>query len=82
MGVCVSGGGGGGGECNLNSSWGSLNNTKTVKAVTMAFCSIQWKEFSRNIRAKFGIPSSSHSPDIGKNSDGDISDFWIQLQKR
>ena len=45
-----------------------------VKAVTLAFCSIQ-KHFIRDIRAIFGIPNSPQSPDIGQNSDGAISDF-------
>ena len=31
----------------------------------------------RDIRAKFGIPNSPESPDIGQNSDGGISDFRI-----
>ena len=30
-----------------------------------------------DIRAKFGIPISPQSPDIGQNSDGCISDFQI-----
>ena len=34
----------------------------------------------RDIRAKFGIPNSPQSPDIGQNSDGGISDFWISGQ--
>ena len=32
------------------------------------------------VSAKFGIPNLSQSPDIGENSDGDISDFWISGQ--
>ena len=32
------------------------------------------------IRAKFGIPISPQSPDIGQNSDGCISDFQISGQ--
>ena len=31
----------------------------------------------RDIRAKFGIPNSPESLDIGQNSDGGISDFRI-----
>ena len=54
--------------------WFSPNNSKTVKFVTVAFCSIQ-QYFIRNIRTKFGIPNLPQSPDIRKNSDGSISDF-------
>ena len=36
--------------------------------------------FLRNILAKFGIPNLNQSPDIGQNSDGDISDLWITGQ--
>ena len=35
----------------------SLNNSETVKSVTLAFCSNQ-QHFIRDIRAKFGIPYS------------------------
>ena len=42
------------------------NNSKMVKTVTLAFCSI--------------IPNSSQSQDIWQNSDGDISDFRISGQ--
>ena len=59
--------------------WFSLNDSETVKAVTPAFCSIQ-EHFIRNVHAKFSIPNSSQSPDIGQNSDGDISDFHISDQ--
>ena len=31
-------------------------------------------------RTKFGIPNSPESPDIGKNSDGGISNFQISGQ--
>ena len=31
----------------------------------------------RYIRAKYGITNSTKSIDIGQNSDGSISDFWI-----
>ena len=31
--------------------------------------------FNREIRAKFGIPNLTQSPDIGSKSDGDIFDF-------
>ena len=36
---------------------------------------LQHSHFIRDIRANFGIPNSSQSPDIGQNSDGGISDF-------
>ena len=35
--------------------WFPLNNLETIKAVTLAFCSIQY-HFIRDVRAKFGIP--------------------------
>ena len=57
----------------------NLNNSKTVKSVTLAFCSIQ-KLLIRDIHTNLGIPNLSQSPDIGKNSDGSISDFWISGQ--
>ena len=59
--------------------WFSLNNSETVKAVTLAFCSIQ-KYFVRDICAKFGIPNLLQSPDFGQNSNGGISDFQISGQ--
>ena len=34
----------------------------------------------RDVHAKFGIIYSPQSPDIGQNSDGGISDFWISGQ--
>ena len=61
------------------SSWFSLNNSKTVKAVTLEFCGIQ-QHFIRDIRAKFDIRNSSQSPYIGQTSDGGISDFRISVQ--
>ena len=56
----------------------SLNNSETVKAVTLAFSifSIQL-HFIRDIRAKFGVPNSPQSPDIQQNSNGDICHFRI-----
>ena len=51
-------------------SWFPPNNSETVKAITLASCSIQ-----KNIFAKFGIPNLSWSQDIGQNADGGISDF-------
>ena len=33
--------------------------------------------FIRDICVKFGIPYSRKSPDIGQNSDGDVSDLRI-----
>ena len=59
--------------------WFSLNNSKTVNAVTLEFCSIQ-QHAIRDIRAKFGIHNLPQSPDIGQNPDGGISDFWISGQ--
>ena len=68
-----------GGGVILFSSWFSLNNSKTVKAVTLEFCSMQ-KYFIRDICAKFGIHDSPESPDIVQNSDGSVSDFRISGQ--
>ena len=59
--------------------WFCLNNSETVKAVTLALCSIQW-QFIRDVRTKFGILNSTQSPNIGPNSDRGISDFWISGQ--
>ena len=59
--------------------WFSLNNSKTIKAVTLEFCSIQ-QHFIRNIRAKFGISNLPQSPYIGQNSDVGISNIWISGQ--
>ena len=53
--------------------WFSLDNSETVKAVTVTFCSIQ-EDFVQHICAKCSIPNSS---DIGKNADRGISNFWI-----
>ena len=50
------GGGGGGGGVILPPSWISFNNSKTVKAGTLEFCSIQLNSV-RDIHAKFGISS-------------------------
>ena len=61
------------------SCWFSLNNTETVKAATIAFCSIQ-EHFIRDIRIKLFIPYSPQSLDIGQNSDRDIPDFRISCQ--
>ena len=74
-------GGDRGGVGNFTSSpcWYSLNNSETVKAVTLAFCSIQ-QHFINDARAKFGIPNSLRSLDTGQDSDGGISDFWISGQ--
>ena len=47
-----------------------------VKAVTLAFCSIQ-KHFIRKTQVKFGFPNSFQFPDIGQDSDGSISIFLI-----
>ena len=56
--------------------WFSLNNSETVKAATLEFCSIQL-HLIRDVLAKFGIPYSPQSPDIGQNLDEGISDFRI-----
>ena len=45
----------------------------------MQFCIIQYL-FIRHIRTKFGIPNSSHFPDIGQKSDGFFSNFRISGQ--
>ena len=71
--------GGWGGGVILSPYWFSLNNSETVKAVTLPFCSIQ-ENFIRGIRAKCRISKLSQSPDIGQNSDGGISDFRISGQ--
>ena len=68
-----------GGRVILPPCWFSLNNSETVKAVTLAFCSIQ-QHFIKDVRAKFGIPNSLRSLDTGQDSDGGISDFWISGQ--
>ena len=49
---------------------------KLHNSVTLAFCGIQLN-FIRNICPNFGIPNLSQSQDIGQDSDGGISDFWI-----
>ena len=59
--------------------WFSLNNSKTVKAATLAFCSIQLN-LIRDVYAKFGSLYLLQSPDIGRDSDVRISDFWISGQ--
>ena len=59
--------------------WFCLNNSDTVKAVTLAFCSIQ-SNFVGDVLDNFGIHYFSQSPDIGQNSDGGISDFRISGQ--
>ena len=53
-------------------SWFSLNNSETVKDLTLTLI--------RDIRDKFQIPNLTQSLDIGQNSDRDISDFWISGQ--
>ena len=45
----------------------SLNNSAIVKAVNLAFSSIQ-SPFIRNIHGRFGTHNSLQSPDIGQNS--------------
>ena len=50
-----------------------------VKAVTLAFCSIQ-QHFIRDIPIEFGMSKLPQSSVIGENSGGDISDFRISGQ--
>ena len=50
-----------------------------IKAVTLAFCSIQ-QNFIGDIRATLGISNLPQSSDIGQNSDRDISNFQISGQ--
>ena len=64
---------------NFTPCWFSLNNSETVKAVTLAFWNIQ-KYIIRDIHATFGIPNSSQFPYTGRNSDRGISDFWMSGQ--
>ena len=59
--------------------WFSLNSSETVKAVTLAFCSIEYL-LIRDIRPKFGITNSPQSLDIAQNSDGAIYDFQVSQQ--
>ena len=59
--------------------WVFLKNLETVKSVALAFCSIQ-SFFIRDIHAKFGIPNSPESPDVGQSSGRGISNFWISGQ--
>ena len=63
----------------LEPCWFSLNNSETVKAVAMSFCSIQ-QTFIRDICAKLGIPNLPQCPGIGKISDEVISNFQISGQ--
>ena len=59
--------------------WFPLNNSETIKLVTLAFCSIQ-SRFIRDTRATFGIPYSPQYADIEQKSDGSISNFRISSQ--
>ena len=68
-----------GGGSILPLCWLSLDKSETVKAVNLAFGSIQ-QLFNRYIRAKVGISNLPQSPVIGQNSDGSISDFRISGQ--
>ena len=77
--LVVMGWGGGGGVNSPSPCWFSFNNSETEKAVTLAFCSIQW-HFIRDICAKFAISNLPQSPDIGQNSDGGNSNFSISGQ--
>ena len=69
----------GGGEGGYPPSWFSLNNSETVKAVTLAFCSIQ-QHFIRYVHAKVGILNLLQTPDIEHNSDGGVPDARISGQ--
>ena len=55
----------------------SLDNSEMVQAVTLAFCSIQYRFIVVDICGKFGMSSSPQSPDIGQNSDRGYFDFRI-----
>ena len=59
--------------------WFSLNNSETVKAVTLAFCSIQYIALETFVPNLVSI-TRPQSADIGQNSEGGISDFWISGQ--
>ena len=59
--------------------WFSLNNTEMVKAITLAFCSIQ-QHFTGAICTHFSIPNLCQSSDIRQNPDVGISDFRISGQ--
>ena len=54
--------------------WFPLKNSETVKAVTVQ------QHFIRGNCARYGIPGSFQSLDIGKNADVGISDFQIPDQ--
>ena len=64
---------------NFTPCWLLLNTSEMVKALTLAFCSIQ-QHFNRDVYVKFGIPYLPQSPHIGQKSDGDILDFQISGQ--
>ena len=64
---------------NLSRGGYVLNHSEMIKAVTIAFCSIQW-HFLRYIRAKLSIPTSPYSPDVGEKTEERISDFRISGQ--
>ena len=55
-----------------------FHNWETVKAVNLAFGSIQY-HFISDILDKYGIPNSPQSPDFGQKFDGSISDFQISV---
>ena len=66
-------------EGNFTHHWFCLNNSEKVKALTLAFCSIQ-KSFIKGIHYKFGVPNLPQSPDINQTSNGSISDSQISGQ--
>ena len=59
--------------------WFFLNNSETVRAVTVAFCRIQY-HLIRDIYAKFGISKLPQSLDVKQKSDGGISHLRISRQ--
>ena len=69
----------GGGVILLPPHWFSVNNSETVEAASLIFFSIQL-HLLKDVHTKLGIRYSPQSPDIGQNSDGGISDFWISGQ--
>ena len=56
-----------------------LYYSKTIKVVTLAFCSNQ-ELYIKNIRAKLGIPNSTQTPDTDQNSDQSFFYFWFSGQ--
>ena len=63
----------------FTSCWFFFDNSETVKAVTLTFCSIQYL-FIRDIHGKFSISNLSQSPDVRQNSEEYIFNFRISGQ--